>query len=359
MNLLQWLSDRWEREAGHSPYWKRPTEPPIIANAGEHYFRLSVSEMFLKNDREWFSAWQPAVYVALRFRFGDKDEQFNHVAGPSSLGDFDAGRLNQDVSVNLAITPLLPFNGGQIEIEAGLVAVKGADDVKTLLKVLGDFSKVLAVPQLSSALGFAAPLADGISDLLGVKGNRSVLRLRDAFSKPANPLQSQFLVIVGATDGELDETKISMEAGRLRYRGQALTGYNYMVLRVDTPTERDDYESLSSIEDPFLQAIDALKDAVKQRDPKRREEMLADADNLLLNAKFAVYQSKELTKVVGRNQVIKAIEAKYAQAKVDFGAPGLVEDQTTIDLKSIMASSITVRDARSLGELRILDLLKL
>ena len=133
MDLMQWLHDRWHSEAPHYPYFKLPAaaaSPADNARSGENYFRLTLSEMYLSDGWKWFTQWQPAAYVSMRLHFGDKDETINHLAGASALKDVEASHLNRGVSVNYSITPLVPFNGGDVEIEAGLVAVKGEDDSK-------------------------------------------------------------------------------------------------------------------------------------------------------------------------------------------------------------------------------------
>src|SRR4051794_27360837 len=150
MDLLKWLKERWQTDATHDAYWRLVSAQNVQARSGENYFQLTLTEMFLKDDRKWFAAWQPACYVAVRFRFGDKDETINHLAGVSALKDVDAGHINRGVALNYSITPLVLFNGGEVEIDAGLIAVKNEDDIKRLVKVLGDFSRVLAVPQLST-----------------------------------------------------------------------------------------------------------------------------------------------------------------------------------------------------------------
>jgi hypothetical protein len=352
MDLMKFLKERWHREAVHLPAWQLPAVPPARARSGENYFRLTLTEMFLADDRKWFAGWQPVLYAAINFRFGDKTETINHVAGTSSLKDVDASKLNQGVALNFSITPLVPFNGGEIEIEVGLVAMKGDDDVKRLLKVLGDFSKVLAVPQISTALSFAAPLADGAAELLGVAGNRPILRFHDTFND-GNPLQAMHIVIASDPDGRLAQSRMTVEQSRLLYDGKSLTGYDYMVLRIDLPAERDDWDSLSAIEEPFLASIKALQDALAEPDAKKRKALMNVADRQLGAAKLAAYNAKELTKIVGRNQVIKTLQGNYDAAKLALGAAGAAEVAIPRNLKEALANCISVADAKSFGELRI------
>jgi hypothetical protein len=355
--LWTWIKDRWQRDASHDLYSRLPTPNDASAKAGENYFRLTLSEMFLTDERNWFASWHPAAYIAVRFRFGDKEEILNHVAGPSALKDIDMGSINRGVAVNYSITPLVPYNGGEIEIEAGLVAVKGEDDVKKLLKVLGDFSKTLAVPQISTALNFATPLADGAAELLGASDNRPVLRLHDIFNEPSNILRAMHLIVVADRNKQLDKAKMSIEDGRLRYEGRSLTGYNYMVLRIDTPADRNDWDSLSAIEEPYLAAIEQLQAALLEPDPDKQKTLMTEADRRLGAAKLAAFRAKELTKVVGRNQAIKGLQDGYNRAKEQLGGAGGAPAEFPRNLTGVLAARISVEEARRIGEMREWDLL--
>lgn len=157
------------------------------------------------------------------------------------------------------------------------------------------------------------------------------------------------LVVVSAPEGTLAKEKISVEGGRLRYEGNPLSGYDYMVFRIDTPAERDDWDSLSTIPEPYDDAIGMLEKAYGLPDPDAQKTMLAEADRRFGAAKLAAFRAKELTKIVGRNQVIKALQERYAAAKQQL-APGAAEAIVPRKLSQVMAARISVADALSLGE---------
>jgi hypothetical protein len=165
------------------------------------------------------------------------------------------------------------------------------------------------------------------------------------------------LVVVSDPGGRLQQSRISIEGGRLRYDGAPLTGYNYLVFRIDTPAERDDWESLSSIEEPYQAAVEMLQSALTNPDPELSKNMLVEADRRLGAAKLAAFRAKELTKVVGRNQVIAALHDRYADAKKKL-APGAAEQpEIPRTLTQVMASRISVEDARRRGEMSEQDLI--
>src|SRR5207245_9158975 len=120
---------------------------------------LWLSEMFLKRDVEWFRTRHPAVHAVVRFDFGDKKIELPTVAGLFDLPGIDTKNLGDVIQLNYQLTGLLPFNGGSVEILAGLLAMTGADYLEQSIKTLGQFSSLLAVPQLSAVLNVAGPIA--------------------------------------------------------------------------------------------------------------------------------------------------------------------------------------------------------
>ena len=158
----------------------RPPDSTELS-AGSHYFRLWLAQMFLKNDRNWFANWHPAVHSAITFDFGDQSKVITNVTGPSTLKDIDAGHLDRFITFNRQLTTLLPFNGGAVGIDAGLLAMKGKDDVRDLIKTMSDFGALLVVPQLSAAMAVAGPLADAVGALVGATDGQLVIGLNQTF----------------------------------------------------------------------------------------------------------------------------------------------------------------------------------
>jgi hypothetical protein len=360
MNIWTWLKTRWQQEGVHFTYIpieadrvEGRTLLPGDIKSGEHYLKITLAEMFLENDREWFSAWHPATYSMIKFKFGDSEATFSCVAGPSALKDVDQ-HANAFISLNHTVVPVVPFNGGDIEVEAGLVAVKDSDDVKNLLKVLTDVSTTLAVPQLSAAVAFAQPLVSGIETLAGSDKNKTVLRLHDSFSS-GSTLRAKYLAAIGAPDRTIPANELYVRNDRLCRgssldKAEPLKGYSYALFRLDGLEERDDWESLISIQEPFLQAIEMLNSALTEPDPDKQKAMVDEGQRRLGAAKLAAYRSKDLTKVAGRRQVIDALQRKFNEAKTLFGQ-GASAPLQEFTLASAMAVPMPHKEAVALGEM--------
>ena len=75
--MLDWFVKLFRSSSQHSLYVPIPASrvrhsdgtaadgEPLAA--GSHYFKVWLVEMFLKNDRDWFAMWYPAVHSAVRF----------------------------------------------------------------------------------------------------------------------------------------------------------------------------------------------------------------------------------------------------------------------------------------------------
>lgn len=357
MSLLGWFQSLWKKESGKYKYVSidaahvlsddEGTPADESFTAGNHYFRLWLVEMFLKNDREWFTSWHPAVHAAINFRFGDSDELVTRVAGQTLLPSLDTQNLNRVVGLNYQMTPLVPFNGGVIELSAGLLAIAGKNEVKSFLKVLGDFSNLLMVPQLSTALAIATPLANGLAELVGATENKLTLGLHQTWtggSGGAAQLRAGYFAVILADDNQLEDRKLWVEKGRLKYgdtlaAARPLSGYHYMLFRLERRSERDDWDSLTAIQEPYDKAIEML-----------RVGNAVQADAYIRTAKAAAFTAKELTRNVDQRRVVKQLELRYAEAQEALQQNAFDEASAT-GLGSVMQGAMPASEAASLGTL--------
>ena len=357
MGLLDWFQSRWKSESDKYVYASiknsnvindqggTPSDQPFAA--GDHYFRLWLVEMFLENDREWFTSWHPAVHAGISFKFGNSEEVITRVAGASLLPDLSTDNLDRVIGLNYPMTPLVPFNGGTVSLSAGLLAIAGKNDVKSFLKVLGDFSNLLMVPQLSAALTIATPLANGLSELVGATTNNLMLGLQQTWSSGTGggaSLRAGYVAVVLAKDDEIDRDRLWVIDGRLRYgvaSGDAkpLTGFNYMLFRLERRDERDDWDSLTAIRDPYNKAIEMLQAGNTEQ-----------ADAFIRAAKAAAFLAPELTQNVDRRRVVKQIQQRYEEAKDDLGA-GAFRAAAETSFSDVMQGAISVTEAKALGSL--------
>jgi hypothetical protein len=236
-----------------------PIEPHGGAAALEphdSYFRLWLSDIFLAYDRDWFANCYPAVHASVRLRFGGHEPvTFTTLSRPPQ----DA--LGPGVFKSFQLTPLLPYKGGTIEIEAGLTALKGSSTLVAGFEVLRDFSTLIG-PPLSQALDVAGKVAGGTKKLLDAADSDVLLGLHHGFTSAgsdsdSDALRPGYMALVSATDDEIDPSDLRVENGRLQVVDgntmHPLTGRDYMLFRVEGRSERDDWR-FPHVEDLIFKA---------------------------------------------------------------------------------------------------------
>ena len=134
--------------------------------AGEAYCRIWLVEMRLAKDVDWFKQRYPVVHAAVRFHHGGKAVTIPYIAAPGNLKELATDNLDKVIQSNYPLTPLFPFNQGLVELQAGLFSMVASDSISKFIKTMGQFSKLLPVPELSKVLNLAEPVYQGIEDLL-------------------------------------------------------------------------------------------------------------------------------------------------------------------------------------------------
>src|SRR5687768_9283469 len=96
---------------------------PTEVKSGQHYIRITLTKMFLKNSREFLRDYQPAVHSLVRVTLGNQPQEIPHVADAAKIALKEVGGAGVSAQ-NYSLTPPLPFNGGEISLEAGLLSVQ-------------------------------------------------------------------------------------------------------------------------------------------------------------------------------------------------------------------------------------------
>jgi hypothetical protein len=301
-----WLNDKANplvyavipKERADEDYDDAPLEP------GGSYFRLWLSEMFLTNRVAWGVQWFPAVHGEVRLQFGGQDTTFSRVAQPPN------GQLSEAVRLNYRLTDLIPFNGGVVEVETALLALKGADYLGTAIGILQQFSGLIT-PPLGQAIALAEKVASGTRDLLSATDGKVHLGFHQEFVSDGSGgavLRPGYIAVVLADPGKVKPGGLCVRDGQLLYRPAPdatpdhLTGYDYMLLRIEGRQERDDWR-LKNIQDPLDMATDALCE-------EPPDEVKAGAYRTVALA--ATWKSPDLAKK-DRRRVVQAIKAELAE----------------------------------------------
>ena len=295
------------------------TADPI--QAGKGYFQLWVTQMFLKRDRDWGRTLYPVIESLVTFRFGSPaaDLEFAQVAGPRHLRNVDPAHLDRVVSLDHALTPLVPFSGGTVQVEAGLIATKADDMLMRFLNVMGNFSSLINVPQLSGALNIAGTVTQGIEQLLDVTDKQMVLGFEQTFAEAAggNQLRPGHIAIIDAKRGTYPQDQLwvrdgTLLAGASAAAAQPVAGVNYMLLRIDAVPTRSDWFALATISEPLNKATNMLS----QFDATGRPNFKG-AEGFIYQSIAATWSSPDLTED-DRKRVAMAIKTRFKDLKSSF-----------------------------------------
>src|SRR2546428_8691346 len=213
MPLFQALSELFNRKAGKFIYTS--LSPSQVTNGGpeprpmladQDYLRLWLTEMFLSDDRRWCRNVYPVVHSLVKLTFGGQSLELPYVGGPLNIQEINVNNLSRAISLNHQLTTLVPFNGGTVELEAGLLALPGDDVVGGLLKILGDFAGLLIIPQLTAAVQIAQTVASGLEGLANPANGSLHVGLHQTFAagSGANQLCSGYFAAILAQENQVD-----------------------------------------------------------------------------------------------------------------------------------------------------------
>lgn len=303
-----WTSVRsqFDAQAGHRHRLFFPQDDAVPLTPNDSYVRVWLSEFFLASEVAWGTERMPAVQASVRLRFGGMTPQtFVTLAKPeipASRGVFEDYQL----------TELLPYRGASVELQASLHEILGKNHLGTAVDILTSFAS-LVTPPVSAALAIVDRVAEGVEKVIGANAAEPVLVLQGTLAAPggglSNELRPGWLAVVRATDDELPAAELHIADGRLCRAGRRLTGFDYLVLRVEGRKERDDWRT------PDLdQAITAAAYARAMSRMDEYERLRADAlAKIFFSADFTPGQ---------RSQVAQAVKDELGSTEAGAAAAG-------------------------------------
>jgi hypothetical protein len=311
-----------------------PDGAPLAAYQG--YLRLWLAEGFLAKAVTWGNQHFPALHGGASLRFlGTEPTPFTTLTRPPGNWTVPGAQFD------FQITPLLPFNGGTVEVEAALYQATVAGPLATAVGLIGNLASLMG-PPLAIAAGIADKVSDGLDAILQADGGQPVLGVHWTMVAPGGPghkLQPGHLAVVNAPPQQLGQLVIA--DGRLAVSSGAgqrpLTGVDYLVVRVECREERDDWrfpDLDELVRAAGLAAIEGHQDTFKAR----RTEAIARA-----------WQSADLTPN-DRKRVAKLVADEIDDARRLGAVPGKEQGLGPAD-------RLLAPDAPELAQLRLEDLL--
>jgi hypothetical protein len=343
-SLRQQLADLWDKTTKQMLYVPIPAGQVdqaadyVSLEYGRHYLRLWLSSAYLAKQVQFLQTWYPAVHALVRFDLQGTPIDVPTVADASKAG-LTKTATGDVIARNFVLTPLIPLNSGTVSLDAGLIAVEGANYLENFINTLSSFSDLLSVAQFSTALNIAGPLARGLQSLLSEGGIQ--LALHDGWGAGR---VGGYWAAVRATESQLAGRQLSVDNDQLRISSPKsddsatvpLEGFDHLLFRLEVTETGPVYEALTSISEPMKAALQAL--AVDE----------AKADGFYRSAVIAAHQAAELT-TADRIRVKTQLSDDYQSLKQSLGYEGLAGGRE-YDLSNRMKLAKSVDQALTDGD---------
>jgi hypothetical protein len=325
--------------------------------AEQHYFRVKLAQMFLRKQSQFFVAKYPVAYSSVTATFDGEPREIANVADASRL-TLQQNAQGDYVARNFMLTPLLPFRGGAVRIAASLHAVNGENQLTGVIGALGSVADLLVVPQLSSAIKIARPVAAGIQSLMAGANGAAHLTYASSFVAASSKggsrtaLSDGYRAVLRAPQGQIATADLCVVNDELRIgadsaTAQPFTACDFLLLHVESREDRDDVNEIRAITDPFNEALSAAQrgDAAK-------------ASALYSVVVDAVLRTPELTKA-DRRRVGDQLKLDFDEYTKGFARAGATRSISKgYDLaRQLARNPMSAQQAGLLGEPTYEDLL--
>ncbi len=177
---------------------------------GAHYFQVRVNEMFLAYSRQWFSEYDPLVFVVSEFIYDKHVETLPYIVGPSMLEQFGQQLPSGMIFADTKVAGVHPYQGGALNLAVVLYRIKRNDYARALLKVVESAANALDFSTaLSSYTKVAGTVLDGVESLLGLGDTVPLIGAR--FGKDIDAgdrLEPSFFVLIDAPEETVDVNQL-------------------------------------------------------------------------------------------------------------------------------------------------------
>ncbi|NUR82580.1 MAG: hypothetical protein HOY71_00675 [Nonomuraea sp.] len=318
--ISQWFSARAEHT--YLEFIPDPGSRPLLPREG--YLRAWLVEGFLEQRRSWGNEHYPALHGGVTLTFlGAQPSSFTSVTAPSWS--------TPGVHLDLPISPLLPYNGGVVSVEAGLYRVSQRGPLGAAVQVLGKIAALVG-PPLATAATIAEKMTQGMDAILDSTGDEPRLGVHLSMVPPGGagrPLQAGHVVVL---DAPRPPGPLQVVDGRLRAGGEPV-GVDYLMIRLECRQEHD-----SPITPDLAQLMRrAIEDGLR-----------GDLDSMDARRKEAIIRAWTCPDLVPKDA---RRVAKLIHDEIDAAKPlGVVPAEK-------LAARLPARDAPALKGLRLNDLL--
>lgn len=299
-------------------------DPPLrVASAfvrDQQYFQVTVNEMYLTYEREWFKTWEPIVYTTTQFLYDGKRQEVPFFVGQKKMEESKTEKLPKGmIFENTKVAGLHPYSGGDFSISVILGRAKRNDYLRKVITIIEDISETYLGGFGTSVLAYtnvAKVIADSFEDLLGSDDVEPLIGHKITMSPDvAEGFYPGYFVLVNEDEGNLDASKLYIKNGHLVYGDSLQTASpyrndDYVLYSVLATNSRSDVEVL-----PYFESFRKLKQFVAGFQGNINDEQKKDIEARLIAVSHEVRNSPDLT----RGQVEKQLDEFWEEIKQMIG----------------------------------------
>ncbi len=303
-----------------------------VFNDNQHYFSISVNEMFLTEKRNWHINVDPMVFSVCNFQYDGSNLEVPFIIGPSSLNQYKQYVPQGMLYKNTPVVGIYPWRGGNVSLSMILCKVQRQNNIEKILNVIEqvansiDFSK-----SVGNFLKIGNVIMDGVEALLGFQETQPIVGINNNFGQAANnTFKPGYYALVN--HDQVDKSKFWVKNNELHYGDSmaSATPYrndDFVLFKIGLAYKRDDEQSL-----PFYQDYKKIYEYIKNQvelDVKQRENLRSRMTQLAVAIKLSPDLTEKQANIVWM-EMKEEIE-KFVGMITKLDATKHVKELETID----------------------------
>lgn len=250
----------------------------------EHYFVVRINEIFLSYKRQWFSTYDPVVFITTEFLYNAEKYAVPFVVGPSMMNNklekIPEGMVFQDT----VVAGLHPYRGGNFVLSIVLGRMRQENYLRKIVNIIektaatytGGFATIV-----SNYTKVANVVLDSMDALFDSQDVEPLIGCRKEYLKEAmDDFSSGYFILMNTDEEEVDEQKFFIKGNRLYYgdsfdEAKPFRDSDYVLYSIMAAPSRSDTELLP-FHTQFLQLQSYVSDI---------PDVISDEQTTIINAK--------------------------------------------------------------------------
>jgi len=224
-------------------------QPQSEVRRDESYFGVTLSEINLARGREWWSSYDPVVYVSLDFVYGRERVSVPRLVGPAALkGDLAADKLELPHGFavrNIGVAGPHPFRGDRVNLTVILYKVRRTDYARKVLGFAETLSSAVGLPaEIGTVVKIGTSVVDAMEALFEIGDTEAVVGHQVGLNtSPLSGFRTQTVALLAGASPVQDGTRLS-EGQLVSSSADGYRASDYVVYSVWAAPSRENESTL-------------------------------------------------------------------------------------------------------------------